>query len=133
MKLYVTPGDGTPIYRQIMNQIKYLVSSGRLQPGDEFPTIRGLAQELLVNPNTVARAYRELEALGIVVSRQGSGTRVAEGVSPLAEREKDRILDERVDTLLAEAAHLGFVLEDVLAPVPARHEAIQAPSGAHPG
>jgi GntR family transcriptional regulator len=125
MRIYITPGDGTPIYRQIMNQVKYLVSSGRLKPGDELPPIRTLAQQLVINPNTVARAYRELESLGLLNSRQGSGTRVAEGGSPLAQKEKERILADRVDALLAEAAHLGFGLEDVLKRVRTRHAAMR--------
>ena len=67
MQLHITPGDGAPIYRQIIDQVKNLVAAGRLTPGDEMPPIRGLAQQLLINPNTVARAYRELEAQGVLV------------------------------------------------------------------
>lgn len=126
MRLYITPGDGTPIYRQIMTQLKYLISSGRLKPGDELPPIRTLAQQLVINPNTVARAYRELETLGLLVSRQGSGTRVADGGSPLAEREKERILADRVDAMLAEAVHLGFRLDEVLQRVRAQYKTMRS-------
>ena len=120
MRLHVTPGDGVPIYRQIINQVKYLIASGRLEPGDELPPIRTLAQQLVINPNTVARAYRDLEGMGLLSSRQGSGTVVADGGSPLARREKMRILTERVDALLAESAQLRVGLEEVLSLVQQR-------------
>src|ERR1035438_1721391 len=74
IQLHISTGDGVPIYLQIANQVKHLVASGRLAPGDEIPPIRVLAHQLLVNPNTVARAYLELERDGVVVKRHGSGT-----------------------------------------------------------
>ncbi len=115
MRLHISPSSGIPIYLQIVHQVKHLIASMRLQPGDELPPIRTLAQTLLVNPNTVARAYRELESGGMIISRVGAGTRVAEGNgSPLARREKLRIMSERVDALLAEASQLDFKLEDVI-------------------
>jgi len=122
MQLHVIPGDGAPIYRQIIDQVKHLVAAGRLKPGDEMPPIRGLAQQLLINPNTVARAYRELETQGLLVSRQGSGTVVADGGSPLAHEERLRLLTTQVDRLLAEADHLGFDLETVVELVEKRQE-----------
>ena len=64
MQIHLSPNDGVPTYRQIVNQVKLLVASGRLAPGDELPAIRVLAEQLLINPNTVARAYRELEIAG---------------------------------------------------------------------
>jgi GntR family transcriptional regulator len=66
VQLHISPRDGVPIYLQIVNQIKYLVAAARLAAGEELPPIRTLAEQLLVNPNTVARAYRELEAAGIL-------------------------------------------------------------------
>ena len=114
MQLHITPGDGAPIYRQIIDQVKNLVAAGRLKPGDEMPTIRALAQQLIINPNTVARAYRDLEAQGILLSRQGSGTVVADGGSPLARGERMRQLSAQVDKLLTEAQHLGFDEETVI-------------------
>ena len=107
MQIHISANDGVPIYLQIVNQVKYLVAAGRLVPGDETPPIRKLAEQLLVNPNTVARAYRELERDGILTSRQGAGTRVSAGGSPLSDAEKTRILSERADALLAEAGQLG--------------------------
>ena len=74
MQIHLSAGDGVPIYLQIVNQVKYLVASGRLAPGEELPPIRVLAERLVVNPNTVARAYRELEAAGVVEKRRTAGT-----------------------------------------------------------
>ncbi len=129
MQLHISPHDGVPIYRQIINQVRLLVASGRLRPGDELPPIRALAQDLLVNPNTVARAYRDLEAMGIVDTRRGAGTCVSNRASPLAEAERTRILTERIDALLAEARHLGCELDDLLALLHDRHRAMRANEG----
>ncbi len=132
MRIHLTPADGVPIYLQIVHQIKYLVASGRLAPGDELPPIRTLAEQLLINPNTAARAYRELEAAGVVVTRRGAGTHVSDGASPLARRKRLDILTQRIDALLAEAQHMNFGVEEVLdlirrreramRPAPARRE-----------
>ena len=91
MNIHIAPGDGVPVYLQIINQVKHLIAAGRLVPGDEMPPIRTLAQQLLINPNTVARAYRDMEAAGIVVTRRGAGTVVSESASPLARAERLRI------------------------------------------
>jgi GntR family transcriptional regulator len=112
--IHLSPNDGVPIYLQIVNQVKYLVASGRLQPGEELPPIRVLAEKLLVNPNTVARAYRELEIAGVVTKRRTAGTYVADAVSPLARRERLRILTERADALLAEARQMNVSTDEVL-------------------
>ena len=114
MQLYIAMGDGVPIYLQIANQVKHLVASQRLAPGDEIPPIRVLAHQLLVNPNTVARAYLELERAGLVVKRHGSGTYISDQGSPLARKERLKILTERVDALLTEARHLEVTPEDLL-------------------
>lgn len=114
MQLHVSAQSGLPIYIQIVNQVKHLIASGRLQAGDELPPIRTLAQQLLINPNTVARAYRELESAGLVTSRVGAGTRVSDNGSPLARKERLRILTERVDAMLTEARHLAFNLNEVV-------------------
>ncbi len=113
---------------QIVTQVKYLVASGRLAPGEELPPIRGLAEQLLVNPNTVARAYLELEKAGVVTKRHGSGTYVSEEGSPLARREKLKILTQRGDALLAEAQQMGIGLEEMLKLLKQRHENMQTES-----
>ena len=126
MQIHLSPGDGAPIYKQIISQVKYMVGAGRLQPGDELPSVRALARQLLVNPNTVARAYRDLETMGLVVSLQGSGTYVTDNGSPLARREKLRILRERADALLVEARQLGFGLDEVKTLLDKRDAAMDA-------
>jgi GntR family transcriptional regulator len=114
VQIRVSTKDGIPIYLQIINQIKYMVASGRLAPGEKLPPVRKLAEQLLINPNTVARAYRELEAANVLNTRQGSGVFVAEGVSPLARREQNKILRERIDLLLAEAKQMNVTTEAVV-------------------
>ena len=128
MQVRISDHDGVPIYVQLVRQIKYLVSSGRLKAGEQLPPVRKLAEQLLVNPNTVARAYRELENEGLVASRQGSGVFVAEGVSPLARREQNRILLDRIDMLLTEARQMKVDLETVVKLVRQRGESIKEPS-----
>jgi GntR family transcriptional regulator len=114
MQIHLEAKDGVPIYLQVMQQIKYLIASGRLQPGEELPSIRTLAEQLLVNPNTIARAYRELELAGVVEKRRTAGTYVSENGSPLARKERLKLINERIDRLLVEAFQMGFDLDDVL-------------------
>jgi GntR family transcriptional regulator len=125
MRIHISANDGVAIYLQIVNQIKYLVASGRLSTGAELPPIRVLAERLLINPSTVARAYRELETAGIVEKRRTAGTYVSEQGSPLARRERIKILAERIDSLLAEARQMNIALEDVLKLVEQRNAAMQ--------
>jgi len=114
VQINITSNDGVPIYIQIVNQVKHLAASGRLAPGDELPPIRVLAEQLVVNPNTVARAYLELERSGFVTKRHGSGTYVSETRAPLPQREKIKILASRADALLTEAKHLDVDLAEII-------------------
>jgi GntR family transcriptional regulator len=122
MHLQILPASGTPIYLQIVNQMKYLVGSGRLEPGEEVPPIRALAEQLTINPNTVARAYLELERAGVVVKRHGSGTFVADSPPQVTKSQRRRILGQRADALLAEARQLGADFDEVLDLLRDRHE-----------
>jgi GntR family transcriptional regulator len=126
VQLHISPNDGVPIYLQIVNQVKYLVGSGRLAAGEEIPPIRVLAEQLLVNPNTVARAYLELERAGVVVKRHGSGTYVSESGSPLARRQRMKILTQRADALIAEAQHMDVDLQEVIQLLKQRYEVINS-------
>jgi GntR family transcriptional regulator len=114
VQLHISAQDGVPIYLQIVRQVKYLLASGRLGAGEQLPPVRKLAEQLLVNPNTVARAYRELEAAGLLQTRRGAGVFASAGGSPLARREQKRILIERIDMLLSEARQMNFALDEVL-------------------
>ena len=114
MQIKISTADGVPIYQQIVNQVRYLVAAGRLLSGEELPPIRVLAGQLTLNPNTVARAYLELEHAGVVTKRHGSGTYVAETRSSLPQKEKLRLLTGRADALLADAKHLSVDLAEVI-------------------
>ena len=129
MQIHISAADGVPIYQQIVNQVKYLVAAGRLAPGEEMPPIRVLAERLLVNPNTVARAYRELESAGVVEKRRTAGTYVSDAGSPLARKERLRIITERVDGLLAEARQLGITVGELVELIGRRDQAMQTSGG----
>src|SRR6059058_2392022 len=110
LQIHVSPSDGIPIYLQIVNQMTYLVSAGRLAAGAELPAIRVLAEQLLVNPNTVARAYRELELAGVVTKRRTTGTYVSNLGSRLNRRDRLKVVTQRIDALLAEARQMNIAL-----------------------
>ncbi len=80
MVLHLNPASGIPLYLQLMEQVKHAIETGVLRAGDQLPSVRQIAEELLINPNTVARAYRELEHEGIVDLRHGSGAYIRESV-----------------------------------------------------
>jgi GntR family transcriptional regulator len=126
LRIHVAPKDGVPVYQQIVNQIKYLVASGVLGAGSELPPIRTLAEQLLINPNTVARAYRELEAAGVVVKRGTVGTYVSDSPSPLARRERLRILRQRIDALLADARSMGIAAVELKTLLDEREAALES-------
>jgi GntR family transcriptional regulator len=128
MHIHLSLNDGVPLYLQIVNQVKYLVASGRLGPGEELPPIRVLAERLVINPNTVARAYRELEQAGVVCKRRTAGTYVSERGSPLARDECLKVLSGRLDALLADARQMNVSLDEILALLRQRHELLQQPS-----
>ena len=129
MQIHLSPNDGVPIYLQIVHQVKYLAASGRLAPGDELPPIRTLAEQLLVNPNTVARAYRELESAGVVTTRRGAGTHVSGAGSPLARRECLDVLTRRIDALLAEARQMNVGAEEIMDLIRRRDRAMRPRPG----
>ena len=113
MQLHIS-SDGVPIYQQIVDQIQYRIMSGQLCAGDELPTIRGLAEELRVNPNTVARAYRELENDGLVEKRRTTGTFVSDLPATRSLAERRRLLVPHLDKLIIQSRQLGFTIDDVV-------------------
>lgn len=128
MDITINLKDDVPIYRQIANQIRYLVASGLLEPGEEIPSIRTLALQLKVTPNTVVKAYQELEWTRVLEKRPGAGTYVRADPTPLTKRERDRIIGRRIDALLAEAHQLGFSADDLLAVFVRRQAALSRQS-----
>ena len=124
MDISINLTDGVAIYRQIANQVKYLVASGLLKPGEELPPIRTLALQLKVTPNTIVKAYGELEIAGVIHKRQGSGTFVSDARPQLAMRERRRVIEQRIDAVLAEAHQLNFTTDDVLRMVRERRAAM---------
>jgi GntR family transcriptional regulator len=130
MDITISLTDGVPIYRQIVNQVKYLVASGLLVPGEELPPIRTLALQLKVTPNTIVKAYGELEIAGVVHKRRGSGTFVSDTRPQLAVRERRRIIEQRIDGLLAEAHQLNFTGDDLLRMLRDRQAAMDAGAAA---
>jgi len=114
LNLHLTQHSGVPPYLQIVTQIKQLISAGRLEADQELLPIRVLAEKLLVNPNTVARAYRELEAAGWVYTRRGAGSFVAPGTTSLSAEKCMKQIRERVTSLLAEAEHMNVSTKDLI-------------------
>lgn len=114
LHLTVSQADGTPMYLQLVRQVKHLIATGRLEPEDELPAVRVLAQQLVINPNTVVRAYRELEVAGLIYKRRGAGTYVAARGTPYTDVECRRMLAERADALNVEARNLGYTLDQVI-------------------
>ena len=112
MRLHIS-SDGLPIYRQIVDQIQFRIFSGQLAAGDELPTIRGLAETLTVNPNTVARAYRELEADGLIEKRRTIGTFVADLTENRTVAQRQALLAPMIEKLIMQSRQLGFDVDQV--------------------
>jgi GntR family transcriptional regulator len=114
VEISIDQKSGVPLYRQIIESVKFAIARGELGPGDRLPTVRRLAVDLEVNPNTVIRAYREMEIQGVLDTQQGSGTFVT-GQSPEVDSlERQRMLDQILTELLARASDYGFSLGEVL-------------------
>lgn len=116
------PASGVPFYRQIIDQVLLGIANETLQPGQQLPTVRQAAVDLSVNPNTVVRAYRELEIRGIVTTQQGTGTFVTAREADRSEVERRRQLDALVGEFLARAGNAGFSLAELLEVLKERQE-----------
>ena len=111
----IAPASDVPIFRQIIHQVQQAVALGRLQVGEQLPAIRVLAESLVINPNTVARAYQDLIRDGILESRSGRGVFVAERRQVFSEAEQERRLRHLAEQLCHEAALLGAPWNEVSA------------------
>ena len=114
LKFSLDLNSGVPFYKQVILQVEMAIVDGRLTKGDQLPTVRKLAVELKINPNTVARAYNELEIRGIVNTQQGTGTFISDKRIELSEVEKERILSELTHPYISSARAYGFTLEDLI-------------------
>lgn len=108
------PKDGTPFYRQIIDQIKFGIASGKLKTGEQLPTVRALAVELKVNLNTIAKAYKELEILKILETQQGTGTFISANTNILSEEEKQKKIQDICKEFLTIAYAYGFTINDII-------------------
>ena len=106
--------SGVPFYRQVIDQVKAAIATEALSPGDRLPTVRQLAVDLSINPNTVSRAYTELELTGLVETQMGSGTFVGSRPVEPDEVERRRVLDQLCQEFLSRVSTHGFTLDDVL-------------------
>ena len=113
LKFSLDATNGVPFYKQIILQVEMAIADGRLDTGDQLPTVRSLAVELQVNPNTVARAYSELEIRGIVTTQQGTGTFISDQKVEISDVERERILAEITRSFVSHAASYGFSLEQL--------------------
>jgi GntR family transcriptional regulator len=122
MEFQVDTASRQPIYRQLMVQIREAVARGRLQPGNRLPSVREMSVRLVVNPNTVARGYRELEREGVLNTRPGMGVFIAEPKSDLTKRARMKRFQDLLNGFLTESVHLGLSAEDVVTAVTDRVE-----------
>lgn len=110
--LRVDPSGGEPVFQQIVDHVKREIATGRLKPEDRLPSVRDLAKELVINPNTIARAYQALEAEGVTYSRRGAGTFIAARKPVMRGEERRRRFREAIEAALADAFHLGVSEEE---------------------
>ena len=113
MELRIDARDGVPIYLQIVEQIKRAVALGRLKPEESLPSVRQLALDLTINPNTVARAYLELEHQGVIYKRQGQGTFVSSQAAEVGRRERQKIVAALFEKALVEAVNCGMSAAEI--------------------
>jgi len=105
---------GVPVYRQLIDQLLTAIASGKLSAGDQLPTVRQVAVDLAINPNTVMRAYRELEIRGILSTQQGTGTFITEQKVKASDAQRRRRLAQMVGEVVARAGGEGFSIEELL-------------------
>jgi GntR family transcriptional regulator len=114
MEFQIDPTNRLPIYRQLGRQIREAVARGKLQAGERLPSVRELSRSLVVNPNTIARVYTELEREGVLVTRAGMGVFAAEPGSELSRKARRERLQDAADRFLTEAVHLGFSADEAI-------------------
>jgi GntR family transcriptional regulator len=121
---------GMPVYRQVLDQIKYYVASGILKPGDRLPSIRELAQTLAVNPTTVVRVYGDLEHEGLIEMQHGRGAFVTARSFRMTSAQRERKIRELARRLVVEAAQMGVTASQVLSAVEEELQELKEPEEA---
>jgi GntR family transcriptional regulator len=107
--------SGVPLYRQLIDQVQAAIATGTLSPGDQLPTVRQVAVDLEINPNTVMRSYREMEIRGVLDTQQGTGTFIADQKIERDDRERSRGLEQLVEEFTSRAGASGFQLDELIA------------------
>ena len=128
-RLEVDAKSGIPIYVQLVDQVQHAVGVGSLEAGDRLPTVRALAKELTVAPNTVVKAYNELQRSGIVESRPGVGTVISEGVGSVAREHRVEALNGRLAVLVQDAVGLGLTEDELWERFDAEFEKVHSRAG----
>jgi GntR family transcriptional regulator len=117
--------SGKPVYLQVVDQVKAAAASGAMQPGEPLPSIRPLAEELRVNRNTIAKAYSELESLGVIETQVGRGCFLKQNHSPLRKEVRRKLLTEEIDQAIVQAHHLQVPRDEFLDLVNERIDALE--------
>ena len=125
MQFQIDTSSREPIYRQLAGQIRQGVARGRLKPEQKLPSVRELSRSLVINPNTIARVYTELEREGVLHTRQGKGVFIAAPNNDLTKAARRKQLMDLLDTFLTQAFYLGFTKPEVIAAVTNRAEQIE--------
>jgi GntR family transcriptional regulator len=111
--LQIDPHSGVPVYRQLIDQVKYYVASTILKPGDQLPSVRELAQRLAINPTTVVKAYTELEHEGVIEILHGKGAFVSSGITPFSQSDKEKVVRRLARQLAVESYQVGANFDTV--------------------
>ncbi|RYG65108.1 GntR family transcriptional regulator [bacterium] len=130
LEIHTQVGSTVPLYRQIVDQVRLAVSTGNLAPGDQLPSVRALAEQLVINPNTVAKAYATLTQEGVVEAYPGKGLFVAQRRQTLSNEERGRRLESALHTFLSEILFLDFTKAEILDLLEQRLDAVDAPAAA---
>ncbi len=129
MIIHLDPSNGVPIFLQIVQQVKYKIATGALMPGDQLPSVRQLANDLRVNPNTIAKSYTELERSGVIVTKRGAGCFVADKSVIIEKHERLKIVENQLNRAFTEAFHLDIPLSEVETLFQKRLDAMKERSG----
>ena len=114
LEFQIITGSNTPVYRQIVDQVRKAVASGAIDAGEQLPSVRVLAEHLVINPNTVARAYADLTRDGVLESQPGKGLFIAERRQVFSDDERRRRLDQAIETFLNDVVLLDFSQAEIL-------------------